>query len=62
MSLLHATSVFANTLGCPAWPLQFVAGDDAQATQVVKKPVEELGFEVLDAEPLAAARLPNQSL
>ncbi len=49
--------VLGDTSGYPARPVQFVAGDDPQAKQVVKGLVEDLGFEVLDAGPLAAARL-----
>jgi 8-hydroxy-5-deazaflavin:NADPH oxidoreductase len=49
--------VLGDASGYPIRPLQFVAGDDAQAKQVVKRLVEELGFEVLDAGPLTAARL-----
>jgi len=49
--------VLGDTAGYPVRPIQFVAGDNAQAKQVVKALVEDLGFEVLDAGPLAAARL-----
>lgn len=50
-------SVLGDTSGYPVRPVQFVAGDAAEAKQVVKKLVEDLGFDVLDAGPLAAARL-----
>ena len=50
-------NVLGNTSGYPVRPIQFVAGDNAQAKQVVKGLVEDLGFDVLDAGPLAAARL-----
>jgi predicted dinucleotide-binding enzyme len=38
-------------------PIQFVAGDHADAKRTVTKLVEDLGFEALDAGPLKAARL-----
>jgi predicted dinucleotide-binding enzyme len=37
-------------------PVQFVASDDEGAKATVRALVEDLGFEVLDAGPLAAAR------
>jgi 8-hydroxy-5-deazaflavin:NADPH oxidoreductase len=49
--------VLGDTSGYPVRPIQFVAGDEAEAKRVVKKLVEDLGFDVLDAGPLAAARL-----
>jgi predicted dinucleotide-binding enzyme len=38
-------------------PIQFVASDDAGAKRTATRLVEDLGFEVLDAGPLKAARL-----
>lgn len=50
-------SVLGNTADYLHRPIQFVAGDNEQAKSVVKGLVEDLGFEVLDAGPLKAARL-----
>jgi predicted dinucleotide-binding enzyme len=50
-------AVLANAWSYPVRPIQFVAGDDAQAKQTVSALVQDLGFEVLDAGPLRAARL-----
>lgn len=50
-------SVLGNAEAYTTRPLQFVAGDDAQAKGTVRGLVEQLGFEVLDAGPLRAARL-----
>jgi predicted dinucleotide-binding enzyme len=50
-------AVLGDTSGYPCPPVQFVAGDDADAKRVVRGLVEDLGFEVLDAGPLRAARL-----
>jgi predicted dinucleotide-binding enzyme len=50
-------AVLGDTSGYPVRPVQFVAGNDVAAKRTVTKLVEELGFEVLDAGPLAAARL-----
>ena len=49
--------VLGDTSGYAARPVQFVAGDDDAAKQVVRGLVEDLGFETLDAGPLTAARL-----
>jgi len=38
-------------------PVMFYCGDDAEAKQVVKKLIDELIFEAMDAGPLAQARL-----
>ncbi|MGP0075586.1 MAG: NADPH-dependent F420 reductase [Bryobacteraceae bacterium] len=38
-------------------PVMFYCGDDAQAKQVVKKLIDELVFEAVDAGPLRQARL-----
>jgi 8-hydroxy-5-deazaflavin:NADPH oxidoreductase len=50
-------AVLGDTSGFPVPPVQFIAGDDAAAKGIVKGLVEDLGFEVLDAGPLKAARL-----
>jgi predicted dinucleotide-binding enzyme len=50
-------AVLADTSGYACRPMQFVAGDDPQAKQVVRGLVEDLGFEVFDAGPIKAARL-----
>ena len=50
-------AVLGNTTGYAVRPIQFVAGDDEDAKQVVTALVEDLGFEVRDAGPLRAARL-----
>lgn len=50
-------AVLGNTAGYAVRPIQFVAGDDGNAKQVVTGLVEDLGFEVRDAGPLRAARL-----
>ena len=49
-------AVLGNAEAYATPPLQFVAGDDAQAKLTVRGLVEQLGFEVLDAGPLTAAR------
>lgn len=49
--------MLGDTSGYAVRPVQFVAGDDAQAKQVACALVEDLGFEALDAGPLSAARL-----
>jgi 8-hydroxy-5-deazaflavin:NADPH oxidoreductase len=41
----------------PATPVMFVCGDDADAKSVTETLVRELGFDVLDAGDLTAARL-----
>jgi predicted dinucleotide-binding enzyme len=38
-------------------PVMFYCGDDAQAKHVVKKLIDELVFEAIDAGPLTQARL-----
>jgi len=50
-------AVLGDTSGYPVRPVQFVAGNDVAAKRTVTRLVEELGFEVLDAGPLVAARL-----
>jgi len=50
-------AVLGNAEAYATRPLQFVAGDDVQAKATVRGLVEQLGFEVLDAGPLRAARL-----
>lgn len=49
--------IMADASGYSVRPVQFVAGDDADAKAIVRKLVEELGFETLDAGPLRNARL-----
>jgi predicted dinucleotide-binding enzyme len=49
--------VLGDTSGYVHRPVQFVASDDEKAKQTVKRLVEDLGFETLDAGPLKAARL-----
>ena len=44
--------VLGNASGYPVRPIQFIAGDKAEAKQIVKGLVEDPGFEVLDAGPL----------
>jgi len=50
-------AVLGSASGYPVRPIQFVAGDDADAKRTVTPLVEDLGFEVRDAGPLKAARL-----
>jgi 8-hydroxy-5-deazaflavin:NADPH oxidoreductase len=54
-------TVGANIMADPAFeghrPVMFYCGDDAQAKQVVKKLIDELVFEAIDAGPLTQARL-----
>ena len=50
-------TVLADPNGYAVRPIQFVAGDDAEAKALVASLVEDLGFEVRDAGPLRAARL-----
>jgi predicted dinucleotide-binding enzyme len=50
-------SVLGDTSGYACRPVQFVASDHPEAKRVVRGLVEDLGFEVLDAGPLRAARL-----
>jgi hypothetical protein len=50
-------AVLGDTSGFSCRPVQFVAGDNAEAKKTVRGLVEDLGFEVLDAGPLKAARL-----
>ncbi|MGA2878576.1 MAG: NADPH-dependent F420 reductase [Bryobacteraceae bacterium] len=54
-------TVGANIMADPAFeghkPVMFYCGDDAQAKQVVKKLIDELVFEAVDAGPLTQARL-----
>jgi predicted dinucleotide-binding enzyme len=54
-------TVGANIMADPAFdghkPVMFYCGDDAQAKHVVKKLIDELVFEAIDAGPLTQARL-----
>jgi NADPH-dependent F420 reductase len=54
-------TVGANIMADPSFeghrPVMFYCGDDAQAKQVVKKLIDELVFEAIDAGPLTQARL-----
>jgi predicted dinucleotide-binding enzyme len=54
-------TVGANIMANPTFdghkPLLFYCGDDAEAKQVVKKLIDELVFESVDAGPLTQARL-----
>lgn len=54
-------TVGANIMADPTFdghkPVMFYCGDDEQAKQVVKKLIEELVFEAVDAGPLTRARL-----
>jgi predicted dinucleotide-binding enzyme len=54
-------TVGANVMADPAFeghrPVMFYCGDDAEAKQVVKKLIDELVFEAIDAGPLIQARL-----
>ena len=54
-------TVGANILADPSFeghkPVMFYCGDDAEAKQVVKKLIDELVFEAIDAGPLTQARL-----
>jgi 8-hydroxy-5-deazaflavin:NADPH oxidoreductase len=50
-------AVLGDTSGYACRPVQFIAGDDPEAKRVVRGLVDDLGFEVLDAGPLRAARL-----
>ncbi len=54
-------TVGANIMANPSFdgrkPVMFYCGDDAQAKQVVKKLIDELVFEAVDAGPLTQARL-----
>lgn len=49
--------VLGDTSGFVEPPVQFVAGDDAAAKNIVADLVRDLGFEVRDAGPLKSARL-----
>jgi 8-hydroxy-5-deazaflavin:NADPH oxidoreductase len=54
-------TVGANIMANPSFdghkPVMFYCGDDAEAKQVVKKLIDELIFEAMDAGPLTQARL-----
>jgi 8-hydroxy-5-deazaflavin:NADPH oxidoreductase len=54
-------TVGANIMENPSFeghrPVMFYCGDDAQAKQIVKKLIDELVFEAIDAGPLRQARL-----
>jgi 8-hydroxy-5-deazaflavin:NADPH oxidoreductase len=54
-------TVGANIMADPSFeghkPVMFYCGDDAQAKQVVKKLIDELVFEAIDAGPLTQSRL-----
>jgi len=54
-------TVGANIMADPTFdgrkPVMFYCGNDAEAKKVVKKLVDELGFEAVDAGPLTQARL-----
>jgi NADPH-dependent F420 reductase len=54
-------TVGANIMADPSFeghrPVMFYCGDDAEAKQVVKKLIDELVFEAIDAGPLIQARL-----
>jgi len=50
-------AVLGDTSGYRSAPIQFVASDHDEPKRIVKGLVEDLGFEVLDAGPLSAARL-----
>jgi hypothetical protein len=54
-------TVGANIMADPSFeghrPVMFYCGDDAQAKQVIKKLIDELVFEAVDAGPLNQARL-----
>jgi predicted dinucleotide-binding enzyme len=54
-------TVGASIMGNPSFeghrPVMFYCGDDAEAKQVVKKLIDELVFEAIDAGPLNQARL-----
>jgi 8-hydroxy-5-deazaflavin:NADPH oxidoreductase len=50
-------AVLGNASAYSTRPIQFVASDDVDAKRVATRLVEDLGFEVLDAGPLKAARL-----
>jgi hypothetical protein len=54
-------TVGANIMADPSFeghkPVMFYCGDDAEAKQVVKKLIDELVFEAIDAGPLTQARL-----
>jgi 8-hydroxy-5-deazaflavin:NADPH oxidoreductase len=54
-------TVGANIMADPSFeghrPVMFYCGDDAQAKQIVKKLIDELVFEAIDAGPLMQARL-----
>ena len=54
-------TVGANIMGDPSFdghkPVMFYCGDDAEAKKVVKKLIDELVFEAVDAGPLKQARL-----
>lgn len=49
-------AVLGDTSGYRSAPVQFVASDHDEPKRIVKGLVEDLGFEVLDAGPLKAAR------
>jgi 8-hydroxy-5-deazaflavin:NADPH oxidoreductase len=52
-----AAEVMGDASSLSGRPVMFLAGDDTDANKVAAKLVSELGFEVLDAGPLQAARL-----
>lgn len=49
--------IMAGAITLPSPPIQFVAGNDQAAKQTVKRLLEEIGFDPLDAGNLAKARL-----